>query len=170
MPNITINTDILTDTEKAIAEFLAAKVRQTEEEKEAKKPWMPELREKYFAIYSSGKIVKSTWYNDTIDMGRYKLGNCFKTEEEAGFAVECIKVVAELHRYAKEHNSPKFDRNIRGCEKWYPIYDQTINKIVFGYSKYMLNSEEMFETERIAKAAVKEIGEDRLKKYYFGVK
>lgn len=162
---LTIDLDNLRKDERAkLIEIIESATKRKNEQ------WKPKIGERYWALDSSGVAIASKWEDDNVDLARFAIGNCFKTEEEAGFAVECIKVVAELHRYAKEHNSPKFDRNIRGCEKWYPIYDQTINKIVFGYSKYMLNSEEMFETERIAKAAVKEIGEDRLKKYYFGVK
>ena len=45
-------------------------------------PWKPENGKEYYYvnIYS---IASSIWQNDAIDIALYKMGNCFKTQEEA---------------------------------------------------------------------------------------
>lgn len=56
--------------------------------KVVKLPWKPQLKEIYY--YVSGTIGDpnlyvhaSSWWGDTTDVSFYKLGNVFKTEEEA---------------------------------------------------------------------------------------
>lgn len=45
--------------------------------------WKPAEGEDYYSINTCGKIVKNKWYDLEFDNGCYKMGNCFKTEEEA---------------------------------------------------------------------------------------
>lgn len=165
MSNLIINTDSLTDTEKAIAEFLAAKVRQTEEEK--KKTWKPIDREMYYSIDSIGAPIVIRWECDNFDLKRFNLGNCFKTEDEAKFAAEKLKVIAELKRFAEEHNPPEFKRNSFN-KKWILVIRPENDKIesIWVHSIYPMIS---FATEEIANAAINKIGIDRLKKYYLGI-
>lgn len=50
-----------------------------------KLPWKPKKGEKYW--YFSGMFdrgTKCTWVNSTTDLMLWKVGNCFKTKEEAG--------------------------------------------------------------------------------------
>jgi len=47
-------------------------------------PWKPEYRDTYWCVYIGGDdVYKTHWSNDTTDHMRYKLGNYFKTREEA---------------------------------------------------------------------------------------
>ena len=48
------------------------------------KPWKPKKGEKYwFYLYGTKEIIYSRWGDGTYDLILWKLGNCFKTEEEA---------------------------------------------------------------------------------------
>ena len=159
---LTIDLDNLREAERAkLMEIIeSATKRKTE-------PWKPECENRYYFVKSDATAGYLIWYDWDSDKKRYELGNCFETKEEAEFVAERIKVIAELRRFAKTHNSPEFDRNISGCEKWYLLYAQSTDKIEISYGKYILSSEAIFENENIARAAIKEIGEERLKKYYF---
>lgn len=159
---LTIDLDNLREDERAkLMEIIENATKRKNE------PWKPEYENRYYLVSSDATVDYATWYDWGYDKNRYELGNCFKTKEEAEFVAERIKVIAELRRFAKTHNSPKFDRNISGCEKWYLLYGQSTDKIEISYGKYIFNPEAIFENENIARAAIKEIGEDRLKKYYF---
>lgn len=171
MSNLVINTDSLTDTERAIAEFLAAKVRQTEEEKKAKKSkvWKPEVGSSYYIVASNGEVVKflRTTYNEYDFLGNISIGNCFRTEEEAEFAAERLKVISEIEQFAKENNPPEFKQNSFN-EKWILIIRLGSDKI-YPTLFYSICPMISFATEEIASAAINQIGIDRLKKYYFGI-
>lgn len=46
------------------------------------KPWKPIDNEKYYYIDENGGICSEDWWNDSTDLMRYKLGNCYRTKEE----------------------------------------------------------------------------------------
>ena len=67
--------------------------------KKKSKVWKPADREKYYYIRNDGEVYQAFYEkNCSTDCGNYSLGNCFRTEEEAKFAVEKLKVIAELKR------------------------------------------------------------------------
>lgn len=48
------------------------------------KPWKPEKGEKYFYYAKAfGQTVYKIWIDENYDLLLWKVGNCFKTEEEA---------------------------------------------------------------------------------------
>lgn len=48
------------------------------------KPWKPEKGEKYFYYAKAfGQTVYKMWIDENYDLLLWKVGNCFKTEEEA---------------------------------------------------------------------------------------
>lgn len=49
----------------------------------AHKPWKPKYNEKFYIIVSDSHIDSFMWENSIDDILNYKIGNCFKTEEEA---------------------------------------------------------------------------------------
>ena len=131
--------------------------------------WKPIRGDRYFSLDSSGISFNTRWDEDICDLNRFSLGNCFKTKDEANFAAERLRVIAELKRFAEEHNPANFDRNVYGLDKWYLYYDQSDKHVHAAYNKYGLNSEAIFANSDVTKAAIEKIGEDRLKKYYFGI-
>ena len=48
-----------------------------------RKPWKPKLHEHYYFIDEEGYVYSETWDNQYPDIIFYKLGNCYKTYEEA---------------------------------------------------------------------------------------
>lgn len=50
-----------------------------------RKPWKPVKDDIYWTVLSSEVIRSYMWKNDTIDLLSYKLGNCYKTKEEAEY-------------------------------------------------------------------------------------
>ena len=163
--NITVNMENLSQEERSTLLSLIEKAN-----KPKNKVWKPEENETYYYSYSDGHIEKTTCDNRNMYKNRYAIGNCFKTKEEAEFALERQKVITELKRFALEHNEKDIDwSNIeqRKCFLSYQ-HDKNIIFIDFYYSVQIYNI--YFTSEEIAQAAIKEIGEERLRKYYFEVK
>ncbi len=50
-------------------------------------------REVYFYISDYGEIMKAEFFNDYLDTERYKIGNCFQTEEQAQSAATKIRKI-----------------------------------------------------------------------------
>ena len=50
-----------------------------------RKPWKPNKYGCYFFVDTDGCTIKEEWFDDCItDVLCYKLGNCYRTYEEAG--------------------------------------------------------------------------------------
>lgn len=45
--------------------------------------WRPSYRETYYLVAKNGIVLSSVWYNHAFDLMTYKLGNCYRTKEEA---------------------------------------------------------------------------------------
>ena len=160
--NITVNMENLSQKERSTLLSLIEKAN-----KPKNKVWKPEENETYYYLYSYGNIEEDTWDNANEDRNRYALGNCFKTKEEAEFALERQKVIMELKRFALEHNEKEIDWS-DGKPKWL-IYSNR-NHVGVKYVNLLKENNIYFTSEKITQAAIKEIGEERIKKYYFEVK
>lgn len=160
-----VNFENLNEEEK---ERLLALVEKANKPKS--KVWKPKTDEKYWFVDSTGAIDWNYWSDCGVDNYRYTIGNCFETEEEAEFALENLKILAELQRYAKKHNECEIDWNEREQIKWQFDYAYGSERIVY-YSSALRRTPILpyFTSEIIAKQAVKEVGEERIKKYLFGV-
>lgn len=122
----------------------------------------PKKGDKYWTISYSGGVISSVWHGDAVDEARYLLGNVFKTQEEAEFRAEQLRVEAELRRFARPF--------VVGEENWIINYDVDCNEIiVFRYYTFQCCNIH-FPSEEIAQKAIDTVGEERIKKYYFGVK
>lgn len=128
--------------------------------------WKPEKDEAYFYIISTGEVARDVSENSASDETSFSIGNYFRTAEEAEFAVERLKVLHELRQYANGFHPVK-DRE-GGFVLAYYYRSQEI-EIVDGDGVEYLFADIYFETREIAQAAIKGIGEERLKKYYFGL-
>lgn len=78
--------------------------------------WKPEMHQVYHYINSDGCVYGTTWTDDYFDDGRFKIGNCFQTEEEAEQVVEYIKALAVVRGDA----TTKF---IKGRNNWCVFYN-----------------------------------------------
>lgn len=57
--------------------------------------WKPEMGQTYYHVGGDGWVYDDTRVNySAVDNGRFEIGNCFKTVEEAERAVEYLKALA----------------------------------------------------------------------------
>ena len=155
-------------TQETIANTLAEDWEIVEEKK---KYWTPKEKEKYFYIEDCMGVSDDRNVQAPIDYCRFNIGNCFKTKIEAEHIFEKLKVIHELQKFAYENNEGEIDwKNFNQC-KYYLVYDTKDEELYVDYS-IQCESEPFniyFTSSKIAKRAIEEIGEDRIKKYYFNV-
>lgn len=48
-----------------------------------RKPWKPKTNDGYYCIGKDGNVINGFWCNNLFDHTLYKIGNCYKTIEEA---------------------------------------------------------------------------------------
>ena len=48
-----------------------------------RKPWKPNLDDEYYYVDKCGYACSDPWVNSALDFVFYKIGNCYKTKEEA---------------------------------------------------------------------------------------
>lgn len=135
------------------------------EQEEQKEDVFPKEGEKFWLINAYGNIVQCVWTNSVEHRNALAFGNVYKTKEEAEFALEKLKVIAELKKFAE----PK-DRVWDEYNKHYYIgWDTDDNKFDIDFYHMYKKSIIYFVSEEKAKEAIKAVGEDRIKKYYLGV-
>lgn len=168
------------DEQIECAKALLASLKEQKAEQEATavkaaepqlpKAWMPKMRNDYYAISSDGEIDSCSWYADDVDVGRYSLGNVYKTCKEAEFEVERRKVETELRKYIYEHGGG--DGEYVMGEKNLCIEYDTLNEcICVAMAREFIRAEIYSQAKaEVLWAAIHEIGEDRIKKYYLRVK
>ena len=129
---------------------------QAKEEQE-----FPQSGERYWCI--SGSWVNSFfWKSEQLDLDRYRIGNIFKTEEQAEFAVEKLKVEAELWKFSRPFEYGKFNYCL--------LFDIDGNSFRTDVTSYCPSQGAIyFESEEKAQEAVSAVGKERIKKYLFGV-
>lgn len=137
------------------------------------KKWKPKNRDKYYYIDSYGYVVDKMFIEEIPDVYRLSINNCFKTEEEAEFRLEQIKVYYELKNFADENNDDidwnddEFKYHI--CNKY---TDETASNRYIGINPAIVTQsigEIYFSSEKIAHQALAKVGVDRIKKYLFEV-
>ena len=96
--------------------------------------WKPEMGQTYYHIGGDGFIYDDTWVNDSaVDNGRFEIGNCFKTKEEAEKVVEYLEALAVVRGDA----TSKF---VKGEYNWYVYYDNDSNSLESSISRSMLDN------------------------------
>lgn len=121
----------------------------------------------YLFLTNLGTIMTGIWRNDDSDYNRLRFGNVFLTEEDAKFASKRLKVIAELKKYAKEFSDEEWMN--QSIEKHFITFDYEDHAINIDYVCSTKVSDIYFESEEKAQETIKWVGEDRVKKYYFGV-
>lgn len=128
----------------------------------------PQHGNMYYTIAIDGNEVIRCfqWDDDAVDSGRMSIGNVFHTQEEAEFALERLKVLAEMKKFAEP-----FDMKWDGYRPHFYIYHCFVNNRIMTDCRTVMRCGELyFESEEIADECIKAVGEDRIKKYYLGVK
>lgn len=148
---------------KELFEQIDQRIKQLEEKcKEEDDKW-PKDGDDYWVISSYGLVGKHTWIDDCFD--NIALGNnaIFRTVGEAQFEAERLKVLRELEKMG----SPFDFAFLNWC-----IY-LDVNGNVGHYCEMeegcFMYGDYYFRSEEEVKEAIETIGEDRIKKYLFGV-
>lgn len=156
-----MNNDIrklIDDNWKDIKELI---VKKAEAEQNPKSIWDLEIKggKEYYRIEASGGIEDS-YFEATYDEYVREAGNAFLTVEEAEFEVERRKIEAIMRKYSRpfKNNGDNYCLHFYNCIS-----------ISAGYNTAYNYGVPYFETKEIAQKVIDEIGEDRLKKYWFGV-
>ena len=115
----------------------------------------------YWCINAYGGVSKETWDGYDIEKDMLVIGNGFRTEQEAEFAVEKLKVEAELRKFSRPF--------ILGEENWYLNMIRS-KDITIAYDHYNIHQGTVyFKSKDKVKEVIEIIGEERIKKYIFGV-
>ena len=147
----------LQDELKALKERIAELEEQVEQEKE-----FPQFGDDYWYVDSDTDVLDVAWYGGEYDQGRLSINNVFKTKDQAEFAVEKLKVEAELRKFSRPFEYGKFNYCL--------LFDIDGNNFRTDVTSYCPSQGAIyFESEEKAQEAVSTVGEERIKKYIFGV-
>lgn len=121
--------------------------------------WQPGCTEKYYYINQSGGIYCNIWYEDEIDTGSHAIGNIFQSEDDAKFAAERQRVLAEMREWEGKWDDP-----------WGISYNWERRLPTVSDRSHLCPGGEMrFATDEDAENCIKAVGADRIIKYYFMV-
>ena len=96
--------------------------------------WKPEMGQTYYHVGGDGRVYDDTWVNDSaVDNGRFEIGNCFKTEEEAKRVIEYLKALAVVRGDA----TTEFTKDI---SNWYVYNDVSHNYLYVSSNSYCLKN------------------------------
>ena len=117
--------------------------------------------EEYYRLYHNGAIILCAFSSSIDRLFRY-MGNAFLTKEEAELERERRKIEAILRKYSRPFKSGEFNYIV--------VYDTENNRIIVCAAQFNNSGAPVFENKEIAQKVIDEIGEHKLKKYWFGVK
>lgn len=155
----------LTEAEEKEFYRLVGKMNGEEPDKEQDvKVRKPRQSEEYFYINDDGAVIQSRWTNDSLDEGRWELGNVFFTEESAWLAREKKKVEVEIERYAREHNGTA------STNRRYLIrYEEDEKRLLCDtWATAKIQGTVMFTSRDVLADAIEAVGKERILKYIFG--
>lgn len=135
------------------------------------KRWKPENDKIFYFVDSDGDVVDAYFDNSSnYDVGRYITYNCFRTKEQAELEAEKILVRRMLEDIAKRLNKDRVIDHYKNNLFKYYLYLDCDNKIYYGnhISISIQGAVYCLEGENFLNAAIREIGEERLKKYLRG--
>ena len=125
--------------------------------------WKPKTGERYWFYFSDGDITTYLWGSELDDIGRYKLGRVYRTEEE------CVRArnreLAEVRLRRTSTFKPDFENRNGG---WIVIYEYAHYKLLARSIRIEDAGEPVrYATREDAEKSIKE--NERDWKIYFGV-
>lgn len=86
--------------------------------------WKPEKFQKYYYVEDNSFVYDDAWSNvSSIDDGRFDIGNCFETKEEAEQVVEYLKALAVVRGDA----TAKFVEDDNNWAVYYHVGDNSLH-------------------------------------------
>lgn len=164
---VAFNNGIKKEPEEVFKGYVSDLLANDWEYYDTKKPlWKPEEDEKYYFI-DSQITIDFDYYCETCsyDRDRVAIGNAFQTQEDAEKMINKLKIINKLKELANK------DFNDSENTKYVLYYSTTYNSV--SYQQHTCVKELPFNiyfaTIDDCENAIKEIGEENLKKYYFEV-
>lgn len=147
-------------------EEVKAKIEELEQEYESEEEtenrWKPKVFEDYWWVSGRGFARRDKCLNSKYDEDVFNHTDVFPTKEQAKFDSERKRIRRELMKY-----SNGFDPSVRNWMFDYNYHDKTFSYWNLKHRCYPFVI--YFESQEMAEKAVEEVGEDRIKKYLFGV-
>ena len=142
---------------KALKKRIAELEEQAKEEQE-----FPQDGDAYWFIDDEGGMSSTFYKNYYLDIYRQKIGNIFRTEEEAEFAAKKLRVEAELRKFSRPFEYGKFN--------YYLFLNIKSDSLDTQFTSYCPPQGAIyFESGEKAQQAIEAVGAERIKKYIFGV-
>lgn len=158
-----MNNDIRKLIEDNWEDIKALVIEKAEAEQKPKTIWdldAVNAEEEYYYITEDGEI-ETTYFNSLYDEKVRNLGNAFLTKVEAVVELERRNIEAIIRKYSRPFTKNKENHHIH--------YNYDTGRIDI-YTCYIFSDGgPCFESREAIQKAIDEIGEDRLKKYWFGV-
>ena len=138
--------------------------------KECDGRWKPELNEEYYYVNQVSATSRAVNDEFDIDAARYRTYNCFKTKKQAELEAEKILVRRQLEDIARRLNrGVKIDWRNDNQYKYCFIYDVDYQHINQDSNMNVIRQGAVYCLDkRFLDVAIKEIGEERLRKYLIG--
>ena len=138
-------------------EKIKALKAEVQQEKE-----FPQEDDMFWVINTFGKPVGSTWGESITNRQLIEIGNMFRTKDEAEFAVEKLKVEAELQKFGRPFEPT--------ADNFFMVYDKYLESLENNCSlKTDIQGVIYFGSREELRKAAQSVGVDRIKKYIFGV-
>ena len=147
----------LQDELKALKERIAELEELAKEEQE-----FPQDGDKYWYININGDVTSGKWEKFDIEKDMLEIDNVFGAKEQAKLAVEKLRVEAELRKFSRPFKEDEYNYFIQ-------IHPSHNNIVTDSDDYYQTQGTIYFESTTIANEAIDAIGENRIKKYIFGV-
>lgn len=128
-----------------------------------KTAWDLENGDRYLFLNSIGEICCDILVGNPVDLARRECCNAFLTEEEIQFEIERRKCEAIMLKYGRR----KLKLGSNNYRMYYDHFTKTIELDNYAYSYHQGTI--YFDSNKLAKKAIDEIGEERLKMYVFRV-
>ena len=122
----------------------------------------PKYKDFYWGVNAKGKVFCDTWEGFKFEKDMLSIGNVYQTENEAVLAVEKLKVEAELRKFSRPFKEGEYNYFIQ-------IHPSHNNIVTESDDFYQTQGTIYFESTTIANEATDTVGEERIKKYLFGV-
>ena len=124
---------------------------------------LPQDGDEYWFMDINGDVASGKWENFDIEKDMLEIGNVFGTKEQAKFAVEKLKVEAELRKFSRPFKEGE-------NENWFILWGTYKKEVQIDWSRKLVRQGTIyFESRKKANEAVESVGEERIKKYIFGV-
>lgn len=168
-----LRQDIKNTNELFNTQLTALEKQLKAEEQKKSSIWKPKVDEMYYYLASDGSLGLCRYEDDYVDEACLALDNCFETKEAAEWEKQHRIVKTELKNFVAENDpNPITEESwTQGVRKYLLMYNFYHKKLEINCLCYLLYSNQVYASNsEVLQKAIKHIGEDRLKKYYFGVK